>query len=106
MTRPAAPRLYLASGSPRRRELLTQLGLAHEVLRVPAPPGEDGAGATGGRDDGVTLAGSDGRDDELGSGGSGSSPLASDGANTSPSSVMSPSPAASERRATTSTTRR
>lgn len=41
MTRPAAPRLYLASGSPRRRELLTQLGLAHEVLRVPAPPGED-----------------------------------------------------------------
>jgi len=39
---PALPaRLYLASASPRRRELLTQIGLAHEVLRVPAPPGED-----------------------------------------------------------------
>ncbi|MBB1594852.1 nucleoside triphosphate pyrophosphatase [Achromobacter sp. UMC46] len=36
-----SPRLYLASASPRRRELLTQIGLAHEVLRVPAPPGED-----------------------------------------------------------------
>ena len=36
-----APRLYLASASPRRRELLQQIGLAHEVLRVPAPPGED-----------------------------------------------------------------
>lgn len=35
------PRLYLASASPRRRELLTQIGLAHTVLRVPAPPGED-----------------------------------------------------------------
>lgn len=34
-------RLYLASASPRRRELLQQIGLAHEVLRVPAPPGED-----------------------------------------------------------------
>nr|WP_315528512.1 Maf family protein [uncultured Achromobacter sp.] len=34
-------RLYLASASPRRRELLTQIGVAHEVLRVPAPPGED-----------------------------------------------------------------
>ncbi|MFY0480328.1 Maf family protein [Achromobacter marplatensis] len=34
-------RLYLASASPRRRELLTQIGLTHEVLRVPAPPGED-----------------------------------------------------------------
>jgi septum formation protein len=31
---PAAPFVYLASGSPRRRELLTQLGVAHEVLRV------------------------------------------------------------------------
>ncbi|RBL83560.1 septum formation inhibitor Maf [Streptomyces cavourensis] len=44
MTEPAPalpPRLYLASASPRRRELLTQIGLAHEVLRVPAPPGED-----------------------------------------------------------------
>ncbi|MFD4839804.1 Maf family protein [Achromobacter sp. NPDC058515] len=35
------PRLYLASASPRRRELLTQIGLAHEVLLAPAPPGED-----------------------------------------------------------------
>ncbi|MNQ39226.1 Maf-like protein YhdE [compost metagenome] len=34
-------RLYLASASPRRRELLTQIGLAHQVLLVPAPPGED-----------------------------------------------------------------
>ncbi|WP_459618072.1 Maf family protein [Bordetella sp. 2513F-2] len=34
-------RLYLASASPRRRELLQQIGLAHAVLRVPAPPGED-----------------------------------------------------------------
>ncbi|SAI43505.1 Maf-like protein [Bordetella ansorpii] len=37
----SAPRLYLASASPRRRELLQQIGLAHDVLRVPAPPGED-----------------------------------------------------------------
>ena len=36
-----AARLYLASASPRRRELLTQIGLAHTVLRVPAAPGED-----------------------------------------------------------------
>ena len=36
-----APRLYLASASPRRRELLAQIGLAHTVLKVPAPPGED-----------------------------------------------------------------
>ncbi|WP_313371598.1 nucleoside triphosphate pyrophosphatase [Achromobacter animicus] len=35
------PRLYLASASPRRRELLNQIGLAHQVLLVPAPPGED-----------------------------------------------------------------
>lgn len=35
------PRLYLASASPRRRELLTQIGVAHQVLAVPAPPGED-----------------------------------------------------------------
>ncbi|MGB3434781.1 Maf family protein [Achromobacter sp.] len=42
MTDSATPaRLYLASASPRRRELLTQIGLAHEVLLVPAPPGED-----------------------------------------------------------------
>jgi len=38
---PTPARLYLASASPRRRELLTQIGLAHEVLLVPAPPGED-----------------------------------------------------------------
>jgi septum formation protein len=37
----AMPRLYLASASPRRRELLTQIGLPHQVLDVPAPPGED-----------------------------------------------------------------
>jgi len=35
------PLLYLASASPRRRELLAQIGVAHEVLRVPAPEGED-----------------------------------------------------------------
>lgn len=33
--------IYLASASPRRRELLLQIGVAHEVLQVPAPPGED-----------------------------------------------------------------
>jgi len=33
--------LYLASASPRRRELLHQLRIAHQVLRAPAPPGED-----------------------------------------------------------------
>jgi len=36
-----APRIYLASASPRRRELLTQIGVAHRVLAVPSPPGED-----------------------------------------------------------------
>lgn len=41
MTDALPARLYLASTSPRRRELLTQIGLPHEVLRVPAPPGED-----------------------------------------------------------------
>jgi septum formation protein len=39
--RDSMPLLYLASASPRRRELLTQIGLAHTVLDVPAPPGED-----------------------------------------------------------------
>ncbi|OZI61364.1 Maf family protein [Bordetella genomosp. 11] len=39
--RDPAPRLYLASASPRRRELLMQIGLAHRVLDVPSPPGED-----------------------------------------------------------------
>jgi septum formation protein len=33
--------LYLASASPRRSELLTQLGVDHLVLHVPALPGED-----------------------------------------------------------------
>ncbi|AUZ19876.1 nucleoside triphosphate pyrophosphatase [Achromobacter xylosoxidans] len=41
MTDALPARLYLASASPRRRELLTQIGLPHAVLRVPAPPGED-----------------------------------------------------------------
>ncbi|MGE8690054.1 MAG: Maf family protein [Achromobacter sp.] len=40
-TQASPARLYLASASPRRRELLTQIGLSHEVLLVPAPPGED-----------------------------------------------------------------
>lgn len=35
------PLLYLASTSPRRHLLLGQIGIAHEVLRVPPPPGED-----------------------------------------------------------------
>lgn len=34
-------RLYLASASPRRHELLQQIDIAHEVLHVPAPAGED-----------------------------------------------------------------
>lgn len=33
--------MYLASASPRRHELLKQIGVAHEVLYVPAPEGED-----------------------------------------------------------------
>ena len=36
-----APRLYLASASPRRTELLQQIHLPHRVLHVPAPEGED-----------------------------------------------------------------
>lgn len=32
---------YLASASPRRHELLNQIGVAHEILHVPSPPGED-----------------------------------------------------------------
>lgn len=35
------PFIYLASGSPRRHEILTQMGVSHEVLRIPSPPGED-----------------------------------------------------------------
>jgi septum formation protein len=34
-------KFYLASASPRRHELLKQIGLAHEVLHVPSPPGDD-----------------------------------------------------------------
>ncbi|MBP6020732.1 MAG: septum formation inhibitor Maf [Burkholderiaceae bacterium] len=33
--------LYLASASPRRHEILQQLGISHQVLDVPAPDGED-----------------------------------------------------------------
>jgi septum formation protein len=33
--------LYLASASPRRHELLKQIGIVHEVLHVPSPPGDD-----------------------------------------------------------------
>lgn len=33
--------IYLASASPRRHELLCQAGIAHEILNVPSPPGED-----------------------------------------------------------------
>ncbi|NYT85638.1 Maf family protein [Pollutimonas harenae] len=35
------PFIYLASASPRRHEILLQMGVVHEVLHVPAPPGED-----------------------------------------------------------------
>lgn len=34
-------RIYLASASPRRHEILQQMGVQHTVLDVPAPPGED-----------------------------------------------------------------
>lgn len=33
--------IYLASASPRRHEILQQMGVPHTVLNVPAPPGED-----------------------------------------------------------------
>ncbi|QAA93724.1 Maf family protein [Pollutimonas thiosulfatoxidans] len=33
--------IYLASASPRRHELLLQMGVPHQVLAVPAPDGED-----------------------------------------------------------------
>lgn len=36
-----APPLLLASASPRRRELLQQAGIAHQVVDIPSPPGED-----------------------------------------------------------------
>ncbi|NOL52109.1 Maf family protein [Pelistega suis] len=35
------PTIYLASASPRRHELLKQIRVEHEILNVPAPPGED-----------------------------------------------------------------
>lgn len=35
------PFIYLASASPRRHEILCQMGVPHEVLHVPAPEGED-----------------------------------------------------------------
>ncbi len=35
------PAIYLASASPRRHEILTQLGVPHEVLRLPPVAGED-----------------------------------------------------------------
>ena len=35
------PFIYLASASPRRHEILQQMGVAHEILRLPAPEGED-----------------------------------------------------------------
>lgn len=34
------PQVYLASASPRRREILTQIGIPHDVLRLP-PTAED-----------------------------------------------------------------
>ncbi|WP_028356943.1 Maf family protein [Brackiella oedipodis] len=36
---PFAP-LYLASNSPRRRQILEQLGIVHEVLKIPSPAGQ------------------------------------------------------------------
>lgn len=35
------PILYLASASPRRHEILSQLDIAHYVLQLPSPDGED-----------------------------------------------------------------
>lgn len=35
------PQVYLASASPRRHEILTQLGVPHDVLRLPPAAGED-----------------------------------------------------------------
>lgn len=35
------PEIYLASASPRRHEILTQLGIPHEVLKLPPVAGED-----------------------------------------------------------------
>jgi septum formation protein len=33
--------IYLASASPRRHDILQQMGVPHSVLDVPSPPGED-----------------------------------------------------------------
>ena len=41
MTPSTLPLLYLASESPRRQELLTQIGIPHTVLRMPPVEGED-----------------------------------------------------------------
>lgn len=41
MTRSTLPLLYLASESPRRQELLKQIGIPHTVLRLPPVEGED-----------------------------------------------------------------
>jgi septum formation protein len=35
------PAIYLASASPRRHDLLLQIGIEHQMLDVPSPPGED-----------------------------------------------------------------
>lgn len=35
------PQIYLASASPRRHEILNQMGVPHTVLRLPAVAGED-----------------------------------------------------------------
>lgn len=35
------PEIYLASASPRRHEILSQLGVPHDVLRLPVVDGED-----------------------------------------------------------------
>jgi len=37
----STPIIYLASASPRRHEILQQMNVLHQVLRVPAAPGED-----------------------------------------------------------------
>ncbi|MDE2583961.1 MAG: septum formation inhibitor Maf [Betaproteobacteria bacterium] len=41
MTIPLGPRIYLASRSPRRRELLTQIGVQFDTLIFRGPPRED-----------------------------------------------------------------
>jgi septum formation protein len=42
------PRIYLASKSPRRRELLTQIGVRFDLLMFRTPPREDAAAAKAG----------------------------------------------------------